>query len=189
MRFPWRSTTSKGSEIVCFESRLWLLPLNPDFLGFFCLPLEKKWEGQTGRLLPSVRPLSQYRGIEAVFFGRSFRVNAIDWSSRLRSLFVSLPCEIVRMIAVREAEIIEFIPLRLLLAIGITVLSNSLYRSSLHPNASTLPLSSVISPDFTRIRSSFIEPFCYMAIPGSLKFDATRRNYQFLRELEKISQK
>lgn len=139
--------------------------------------------------MSSVRPLSQYPGIEAVFFRRSFRVNAIDWSSRLRSLFASLPCEIVRMIGVRQAEIIEFLPLRLLLAIGTTVLSNSFYRSSLHPDAPTLPPSSAISPDFGRIRSSFIEPFCYMAIPGSLKFDATRRNYQFLRELEKISRK
>lgn len=150
------------------------------------MPLEKKWEAQRGRWSPYLRPLSQYRGIETVFFRRSFRVNAIDSSSRLRSLFVSLPCQIVKMIAVREAEIIEFIPLRLLLAIGITVLPSSFYSSSLHPDASTLPLSSVISPDFGRIRSSFIEPFCCMTIPDSSKFDATRRNYQFLRNTRKI---
>jgi hypothetical protein len=158
---------SKGSEIACFESRLRFLPLNVDFLGFFCLPLEKKWEAQTGRWFPYVRPLSEYRGTEAVSFRRSLRVDAIESFSRLRSLFVSLPCEIVRTIAVREAEIIEFIPLLLLHAIWITVLSSPFYHSSLHPDASTLP---DFLCDFFRLQTN---SFFYMAVS---RFTEIRRD-------------
>lgn len=179
-RFPWRSTTSKGSEIACSESRLRFYPLNPDFLGFFRLPLEKKWEPQTGKWSPYVRPLSQYRGIKAVFFRRSFRVNAIDWSSRLRSLFVSLPREIVWMIAVREAEIIEFIPLRLLLAIGITVLPNSFYRSFFF--ASRRFNFVVFFCDFTRLQSnSFFFVHRIVLLYGNPGFIEIRRDASKLR--------